>query len=238
MVAMVLDLIESMISPGITTAELDKAAAALIKENGGIPTFKGYAPPGMTPYPGHICASINEEVVHGIPGPRKLKEGDLVSIDCGVTYRGYVGDSARTFIVGETDPASRKLVETCKGSLEAVIELLRPGVCVKDIGRCVQTYVESRGFSVVRDYTGHGIGHEMHLPPQVPNFVGGFYAMQNMPLPAGVVIAVEPMVNAGTYKVKTLRDRWTVVTADSEPSAHFEHTIAIVEGGCEVLTRS
>lgn len=236
-VAEVLDLLGSMIRPDLTTMEMDRAAFDLIIARGGIATFKDYAPPGMIPYPGHICVSINEEVVHGIPGPRKLKEGDLVSVDVGVTYRGFVGDAARTYIVGQAGRRETELVEVCRISLEKVVEIMRPGISVSDISTCVQTYVEQNGFSVVRDYTGHGVGHEMHLSPEVPNFVGSRFSRQNQPLQPGVVLAVEPMVNAGTYKVKTLKDRWTVVTADGQPSAHFEYSIAIVEGGCEVLTK-
>ena len=236
-VAKVLGLMGEMVAPGVTTAELNEAALALIKENNGIPTFLGYTPLGMTPYPGCICASIDEEVVHGIPGPRKLKVGEIISIDVGVTYKGYVGDAARTFPVGNVSEEKQKLLDATRESLEAVQKMMKPGICVRDISWCVQNSVEPNGFSLVRDYTGHGVGHEMHLPPQVPNFVGSRHALQTVPLESGVVLAVEPMVNLGTHKTKTLKDGWTVVTADGKPSAHFENSIAIVDGGCEILTR-
>ncbi|HYF93586.1 MAG TPA: type I methionyl aminopeptidase [Symbiobacteriaceae bacterium] len=217
------------VAPGVTTGELDALAEALIRKAGGIPTFKGYHG-----FPASICASVNEEVVHGIPGKRRLQEGDIIAIDLGVTYKGYVGDSAYTHPVGKVDPEALRLLDVTRTSLEKAIEQCYPGKRLGDIGHAVQSYVESHGFGVVRDFVGHGIGASMHEDPQVPNFgVPG----TGKELRPGMVVAIEPMVNAGTWEVKVLADKWTVITTDRRYSAHFEHTIAITNSGPMVLTR-
>ncbi len=217
------------VAPGITTGELDALAESLIRKAGGIPTFKGYHG-----FPASICASVNDEVVHGIPGKRVLKEGDIIAIDLGVTYKGYVGDSAYTHPVGKVDPEAQRLLEVTRIGLEKAIEQCYPGKRLGDIGHAVQAYVEAQGFSVVRDFVGHGIGSNMHEDPQVPNFgVPG----TGIELKPGMVLAIEPMVNAGTWQVKVLADEWTVVTLDGRYSAHFEHTVAITEDGPVILTR-
>lgn len=217
------------VRPGITTGELDALAESLIRKAGAIPTFKGYGG-----FPASICASVNEEVVHGIPGRRKLREGDIISIDVGVTYKGYVGDSAYTHPVGQISPEAARLLEVTRTSLEKAIEQCYPGKRLGDVGHAVQSYVEAHGFSVVRDFVGHGVGTRMHEDPQVPNYGEPGTGVLLRP---GMVIAVEPMVNAGTWEVRTLRNQWTVVTLDRKYSAHFEHTIAITDDGPVVLTR-
>lgn len=221
--------LRDLIRPGITTAELDAKAEAMIREHGGIPTFKGYSG-----FPASICASINDEVVHGIPGKRVLKEGDVCTIDLGVTYKGYVGDTAYTWPVGAISPDAKKLLDVTSEALERAIEQCQPGKRIGDIGHAVQTYVEANGMSVVRDYVGHGVGAKMHEDPQVPNFgTPGTGAL----LRAGMVLAIEPMVNAGGWQVKVLDDDWTVVTVDGSFSAQFEHTVAITDQGPRILTR-
>jgi methionyl aminopeptidase len=216
--------------PGVTTGELDALAESLIRKAGGVPTFKGYN--GFT---GSICASVNEEVVHGIPGKRKLREGDVIAIDLGVTYKGYVGDSAYTHPVGQIEPEAQRLLDVTRIALDKAIEQCYPGKRLGDIGHAVQSYVEAQRMGVVRDYVGHGVGTKMHEDPQIPNFG---VPDTGVLLKPGMVLAIEPMVNAGTWEVKTLRDKWTVVTADSRFSAHFEHTVAITENGPVILTKS
>jgi methionyl aminopeptidase len=216
--------------PGVSTGELDALAESLIRKAGGVPTFKGYN--GFT---GSICASVNEEVVHGIPGKRKLREGDVIAIDLGVTYRGYVGDSAFTHPVGQVDPEAQRLLDVTRIALDKAIEQCYPGKRLGDIGHAVQSYVEAQRMGVVRDYVGHGVGTKMHEDPQIPNFG---VPDTGILLKPGMVLAIEPMVNAGTWEVKTLRDKWTVVTADTRFSAHFEHTVAITENGPVILTKS
>lgn len=216
------------VQPGVTTAELDALAESLIRKAGGIPTFKGYHG-----FPASICASVNEEVVHGIPGKRKLQEGDVIAIDLGVTYKGYVGDSAYTHPVGKISAEAQNLLDVTRISLEKAIEQCYPGKRLGDIGHAVQSYVEAQGFGVVRDFVGHGIGANMHEDPQVPNFGTPGTGKELRP---GMVLAIEPMVNAGTWEVKVLADKWTVVTADRRYSAHFEHTVAITENGPVILT--
>ncbi len=217
------------VAPGVTTGELDALAESLIRKAGGVPTFKGY-----NGFPASICASVNEEVVHGIPGNRKLKEGDVIAIDLGVTYKGYVGDSAYTHPVGKVAPEALRLLDVTRVSLEKAIEQCYAGKRLGDVGYAVQAYVEANGFGVVRDYVGHGVGAKMHEDPQIPNFgVPGTGAV----LRPGMVLAIEPMVNMGTWEVKTLADKWTVVTADTKFSAHFEHTVAITENGPVILTK-
>lgn len=215
--------------PGVTTGELDALAESLIRKVGGIPTFKGYHG-----FPASICASVNEEVVHGIPGKRKLQQGDVIAIDLGVTYKGYVGDSANTHAVGTISDETQRLLDVTRISLEKAIEQCYPGKRLGDIGHAVQAYAEAHGFGVVRDFVGHGIGASMHEDPQVPNFGTPGTGKELRP---GMVLAIEPMINAGTWQVKVLADKWTVVTADRRYSAHFEHTVAITEQGPVILTK-
>ncbi len=216
------------VKPGITTRELDRLADTLIRKAGGIPTFKGYHG-----FPASICASVNEEVVHGIPADRKLIEGDIIAIDLGVTYKGYVGDSAYTWPVGEVSEEATRLMQVTQESLAKAIAQCHVGKTLGDIGHAVQSHVEAYGFGVVRDYVGHGIGANMHEDPQVQNHGR---PGTGVPLRAGMVLAIEPMVNAGTHQVKVLKDDWTVVTVDGKYSAHFEHTVAIMDNGPEILT--
>ncbi len=220
--------LEALVRPGVTTAELDRWAEALIRERGGKPSFKGYHG-----FPATLCTSLNEEVVHGIPGSRKLRTGDLVSIDVGVCWEGWHGDAARTYPVGDISEASARLLETTRTALQLGIQQARIGNRLSDIGHAVQRHVEASGFSVVRDFVGHGIGRELHEEPQVPNFGPPH---QGVALKAGMVLAIEPMVNAGRYGVHVIRNRWTVVTDDGSRSAHFEHTVAITDTQAEVLT--
>ncbi len=228
MVAEVFEKLRGMIEPGITTKELDQAAEEYILLKGARPAFKGYKG-----FPATLCISINDEVVHGIPGQRRLKEGDIVSLDVGVNYLGYFGDAAITFPVGEVDPEAKRLLEVTEKALYIGIEKARIGNRLFDISYAIQSWVESHGFSVVRDFVGHGIGRELHEEPQIPNFG---MPHQGPRLGKGMVFALEPMVNEGTYEVRVLSDGWTVVTADGKRSAHFEHTIAITDDGAEILS--
>ena len=218
--------------PGVTTAELDAIAEEVIRSHGAIPAFKGY--PGPYPYPATITASINDELVHGIPSKkRKLREGDILSVDCGTIYKGYVGDSAFTMGIGEISPEAQRLLEVTERALYIGIEQMRPGNRVGDVSAAVQRYVESHGFHVTREYTGHGVGREMHEGPSVPNYgTPG----RGVLLRAGMVIALEPMVLIGTPKTRVLPDKWTVASADGSLTAHFEHTVAITEDGPVILT--
>jgi len=216
------------IQPGMRTKDLDALALEVLKQEGAIPSFKGYHG-----YPANICVSVNEQVVHGIPGDTVLREGDIVSVDIGAIVDGYHGDSAWTYPVGEVDDATRELLRVGEGALYAGIEKAQPGNRLSDISHAVQTYVESRGFSVVRDFVGHGIGRSMHEAPQVPNFGPPNRGPRLKP---GMTLAIEPMVNAGGHEVVILSDRWTVVTLDGSLSVHFEHTVAITEDGPQVLT--
>jgi methionyl aminopeptidase len=227
-VAGTLQELAGAVRPGITTIKLDALARQYIQKSGARPAFLGYHG-----FPATICTSLNEEVVHGIPGLRRLKAGDIISIDVGVFYKGYYGDAAATFPVGEVSPLAKRLLEVTRESLYKGIEKAYPGNRLYDISAAIQTYVESRGFSVVRSYVGHGIGSEMHEEPQVPNF--GLPGKGPL-LEAGMVLAIEPMVNAGTWEVETLSDDWTVVTKDRNLSAHFEHTVAIMQDGPDILT--
>ncbi|MDW7651533.1 MAG: type I methionyl aminopeptidase [Bacillota bacterium] len=227
-VAEVLQEMEKAVRPGITTHELDRIAERYIHKAKCIPAFKGYHG-----FPGTICASVNEEVVHGIPSLRRLQEGDLISIDVGAVYQGYYGDAAATFPVGEVDPEALRLIRVTRESLNEAIALVVEGNHLTDISHAVQTYVETNGFSVVRNYVGHGIGNQMHEEPQVPNFGKPGRGPR---LQTGMVLAIEPMVNAGTWQVETLQDNWTVVTLDGKWSAHFEHTVAVGKEEPQVLT--
>ncbi len=230
--ALALQAVREAAKPGVTTAELDAVAEAVIREHGGLPAFKGY--PGPYPYPATITVSINDELVHGIPSPkRKLREGDIVSIDCGTVYKGYVGDSAFTMGIGSISPEAQRLLEVTERALYIGIDKMRPGNRVGDVSAAIQRYVESHGFHVTREYTGHGVGREMHEGPSVPNYgTPGRGVM----LRAGMVIALEPMVLVGTPKTRVLPDKWTVASADGSLTAHFEHTVAITEDGPTILT--
>ncbi|HEY8228065.1 MAG TPA: type I methionyl aminopeptidase [Pyrinomonadaceae bacterium] len=226
----VLSELREMVKPGITTIEIDRAAEKMNRDAGALPTFKGY-----NGFPFSICASVNEQVVHGFPSAYKLKDGDIFSIDCGVTLEGFVGDTATTVPVGKTDDKLLKLISVAEECLELAIEQCWPGKHLGDIGWAVQEHAEANGYSVVRDYVGHGIGRRMHEDPQIPNYgrPGG-----GVKIKAGYIFAIEPMVNKGGHHTKVLSDGWTVVTLDGQPSAHVEHTIAITEEGPEVLTRA
>ncbi len=229
-VALLLQYLASIVRPGVTTAYLDHQAERFIYKHGAVPGFKGYMG-----YPATVCISINDEVVHGIPSPKRvIKEGDIVSIDAGVILKGFYGDAAITVPVGEVPPETRKLLQVTEEALYKGIEAAVVGNRVGDIGYAVQQWVEKHGFSVVRDYTGHGIGRKLHEPPQVPNYGERGKGILLRP---GMTIAIEPMVNAGGFEVETMDDGWTVVTADHSLSAHFEHTIAIMEDGTEILSR-
>ncbi len=227
-VATVLCELESAIRPGVTTKELDELAETTIYKLNAIPAFKGYGG-----FPASICASVNEEVVHGIPSQRVLQEGDIISIDVGAFYEGYCGDAARTFPVGEISPTALELLQVTKEALYQGIAMAKATCRLSDIGHAIQTHVEANGLAVVRQYVGHGIGRKMHEEPQVPNF--GLPG-RGPRLKAGMALAIEPMVNAGQFPVKVLSDNWTVVTQDGSLSAHFEDTVFITEDGNEVLT--
>jgi methionyl aminopeptidase len=227
-VARVLKRLSELVQPGITTRDLDAEAERLIRAVGAVPTFKGYHG-----YPASICASINDEVVHGIPSNRKLREGDIIGIDCGATYHGYVGDAAVTVAVGKISNEVQKLMDVTRESLFKAIEKCRIGNKLGDVCNAVQAYVEPLGYSVVRNFCGHGIGRAMHEDPQVPNYGKPGTGQW---LREGWVLAIEPMVNIGRHDVKVLSDGWTVITLDGRPSAHFEHTVAITEEGPQILT--
>ena len=223
-----LQILQAAVKPGVTTLELDEIAEREIRARGAVPSFKGYRG-----FPATICTSINSEIVHGIPGQRALKGGDLIKLDCGAIVEGYHGDSAVTVPVGEVSQEALKLIETTDRSLQAGIAEAKAGNRIHDIGAAVQTTAEGAGFSVVREYVGHGIGRALHEDPPVPNYGKPGTGLKLEP---GLVIAIEPMVNVGTFETRLLPDGWTVVTADGALSAHFEHTIAITENGPEVLT--
>lgn len=227
-VAHALDLAEELIEPGITTGELDAKIAEFIYSKGAYPAFKGF-----NGYPANICISVDSQVVHGIPGNRALKEGEIVSVDIGVKLDGYYGDAARTFAVGEISEEKKRLLRVTEESLYKGIEAARAGKRLYDISHAIQSHVEAAGFSVVRDLVGHGIGKEMHEPPQIPNYGEPNRGPRLKP---GMVFAIEPMVNLGGYEVYTEDDDWTVVTSDGSPSAHFEHDIVIGEDGAEILS--
>jgi methionyl aminopeptidase len=237
-VAKVLSKLQEAARPGISTAELDRLAERITRESGAQALFKGVVSPyAKKPFPGVICASLNEQVVHGIPSDAvRLKDGDVLSVDYGNRLGGYCGDAAVTIAVGNVSAEKRKLIEVTKQVLDIAIASSRPGVRWSQVAEKMQAYAESAGFSVVEDFVGHGIGTEMHEEPRVPNFVSDELLANDIYLQEGMILAVEPMINIGTHAVHTLKDGWTVVTRDGKCSAHFEHTIAIVKGGCEVLT--
>lgn len=226
--ARALRVVASAVRPGVTTAELDALAEQTIREAGAAPAFKGYHG-----FPATLCTSVNEQVVHGIPASRVLREGEILSVDCGAIVDGYYGDSAMTFPVGEVSDEAKRLMDATRASLEAGIARCVPGMRLYDVSAAVQGVAEHAGFSVVREYVGHGIGRSMHEDPQVPNYGK---AGTGPTLKPGMVLAIEPMINAGRADVRSLDDGWTVVTADGSLSAHFEHTVAITESGPQVLT--
>ncbi|MFH1337207.1 MAG: type I methionyl aminopeptidase [Candidatus Zixiibacteriota bacterium] len=227
--AKTLNLLEKKTRPGMKTKELDQLAEDFIKKQGAHPAFKGYRG-----FPASICVSINEEVVHGIPGERVIEPGQIVSLDVGIFKDGYYADAAETYPVGEVSEEAQRLIRVTRQALEHAIGSLKAGRHLSDLSFAIQSFVEENGFSVVRDLVGHGIGKKMHEEPQIPNF--GLPG-QGVVLKKGMVLAIEPMVNAGTYEISTREDQWTIVTSDGSLSAHFEHTVAVTDNGAEVLTR-
>ena len=229
--ALALDTVRKLIRPGVTTAELDAAAEKVIREHGGFPTFKGY--PGPYPFPATLTVCVNEELVHGIPSKRALKAGDVVSVDCGTTYKGYVADSAFSVGVGEISKDVEKFLKVTEQALYEGINQMHAGNRVGDISAAIQKYVEKHGFHVPREYSGHGVGRQMHEAPQVPNYGK---AGRGLVLRPGMTLAIEPMLLVGTYRTRVLPDQWTVISADSSLTAHYEHTIAVTENGPRILT--
>ncbi|MHC5079726.1 MAG: type I methionyl aminopeptidase [Planctomycetota bacterium] len=228
--------VEAKVAPGVTTQELDWTAEEVIRKAGARAAFKGYLPAQAPyPFPAATCISVNEEVVHGIPSSRKLKEGDVVSVDIGVRLRNYYGDAARTFPVGRLAPEVERQLQVGRGALDLVIEMVRPGIRLRAVSGAIQEYVESKGFQVVKQFVGHGIGRQLHEPPQIPNYVTPSFDM-NLVLRQGMALAFEPMVNAGTGDVVNRGGDWPVTTRDGKISVHFEDTILVAEDGAEVLT--
>jgi methionyl aminopeptidase len=227
-VGTVLDILSRQLKPGMKTKELDAIAAGEVEKLGGKPSFKGYHG-----FPANLCVSVNDEIVHGIPGERVLREGDIVSLDLGAIYRGFHGDGAVTVGVGEVTLKAKELMKATVGALKAGIAAARPGARLGDISAAIQGYAEGKGYSVVREYTGHGIGRNMHEEPQIPNFGP---AGMGLVLKKGMALALEPMVNIGDWRTRVAGDQWTVLTADGSLSAHFEHTIAITGEEAEILT--
>lgn len=230
-----LQIIKRNTVPGVTTKELDRIAEEHIVKNNAIPSFKGYDLdiPGVEPFPASICASINEQVVHGIPSLKQLKDGDIISIDVGVYFNGYHADAARTFAVGKISADAQRLIDETRQSFFEGLKQMVIGNHIRDIGSAIQIHAESKGYSVVRDFVGHGIGREMHELPEIPNYAT---KRRGVKLENGMTIAVEPMINAGDYSVKLLDNNWTVVTTDGSLSAHYENTVAITESGPLILT--
>jgi len=238
-VCRVLDRTAELVKPGVTTAELNEEAERIIAEAGGIALFKGVThPQAKFAFPAALCTSVNEEVVHGVPGDRRLRRGDVLSVDCGVKLKGYCGDAARTFAVGRIDPEAQRLLEVTRETLELAVAEMRPNRHWSEVARLMQRHVEQAGFSVVRDFVGHGIGQEMHEEPKVANYFNRSQAKHDFEMKPGMVLAVEPMVNAGGAAVE-YEDAtgWPVVTKDRKWSAHFEHSIAITADGVRVLTK-
>ncbi len=233
-VALALQAVRENIAPGVTTAELDAIAEEVIRSHGAIPTFQGVTQHGgQVPFPATITASINDELVHGIPGPRRLSEGDILSVDCGATYKGFIGDAAFSAAVGPISPEAKRLMEVTEQSLQVGVSAMRPGNRTGDVSAAIQRHVEKNGFGVVREYTGHGVGRTMWEQPQVPNYGTPGRGPQLRP---GMTIALEPMVSQGDPGTKVQPDQWTVVTRDGKLCAHFEHTVAVTEDGPMVLT--
>ncbi|MFA5794114.1 MAG: type I methionyl aminopeptidase [Candidatus Brocadiia bacterium] len=223
--------IKKAVGPEIKTIVFDRIAEDYIKSHNAQPAFKGYRG-----FPANICVSVNEEIVHGIPDERRIKEGDIVSIDIGVEYKNYYADAAVTLEVGRVSPAARKLVEVTRQSLEKAVAVVRPGAKLSEISSAVQRCAETNGFSVVRDLVGHGVGQELHEDPQIPNYIEPDEGRKDIILKKGMTLAIEPMLTEKSYEIETLSNGWTVVTKDRKLSAHFEHTVAVVEGGCRILT--
>ena len=233
-VAEILLELRELVKPGITTLELDRFAEKAIAQRGVVSSFKGYDPHGLPKYPAVLCVSVNDEIVHGIPGPRELEEGDIVGLDFGVSVDGFHGDSAVTVPVGSVSSESQKLIDVTRDALSCGIDQMVPGRRLSDIGHAIQNRVEPEGFSVVRVFAGHGVGEKLHEPPWIPNYGKPGRGPRLMP---GMVFAIEPMVDMGRSDVRMLDDEWTAVTADGSLSAHFEHTILISDDGPEPLTR-
>ena len=230
--------LKELAQPGISTGELDRVAARMAKEAGSVALFKGVrSPHARVPFPGAICASVNDEVVHGIPSDKTiLKEGDVLSVDYGIELNGYCGDSARTLAIGKVSDENRHLMDVTEEVLEIAIAECRPGVLWSQVAAKMGRRAKEAGLGVVKDFVGHGIGTQMHEDPRVPNYVSRELLNNDIMLAEGLVLAIEPMLNAGTASVKTLSNGWTVVTADKRASAHFEHTVAMTGSGCQVLT--
>lgn len=226
--AHILDMMQDVIQPGITTAEIDRIAEKEIRKYNMIPAFKGYGG-----FPAAVCTSVNEQIVHGIPSNRKLKEGDIISLDTGTIYKGYYSDAARTYPVGEISPEAEKLIRVTKESFFEGLKFCKPGYRLGDVSNAIQTHVERNGFSVVKDFVGHGIGNKMHEAPQIPNYGS---AGRGPRLAPGMTLAIEPMVNQGTDRMKVLDDEWTAVSLDGSLSAHYENTVVITDGEPEILT--
>ena len=232
--ANLLNHLEPMVQPGITTKALDEEAARFMKAHGAISATLGYAPPNHPPYTGSVCTSVNEVVCHGIPNSKQiLKEGDIINIDVTPILDGYHGDTSRTFLVGNVSAEARKLVDVTREAMMRGIAEVKPGGKIGDIGAAIQEYAEANGFSVVRDMVGHGVGRLFHTEPQVPHYGKRGTGLK---LRQGMVFTIEPMLNQGTYNLKFLKDGWTVITKDRKLSAQFEHTVAVTEGGVEILT--
>ncbi len=229
--ALALAEVRKNIRPGVTTAKLDKIAETLIRDHGATPAFLNY--PGPFPYPATLNTSINEEMVHGIPGKRELKDGDIFSVDCGTVYKGFVGDSAFTVGIGKISKAAQKLIDVTEEALRLGIEKMRAGNHIGDVSSVIQEWVEGNGYHVPREYSGHGVGRQMHEGPQMPNYGT---AGTGLLLKPGITIALEPMVLVGTHRTKVLKDQWTVASADGSLTAHFEHTVAVTEGDPLILT--
>ena len=237
-VADVLSKVREAAQPGVSTGELDELAISMAKSAGAATLFKGVESPyAKQPFPGAICASINEQIVHGIPSRKTIvREGDILSVDFGVKLNGYCGDAAVTIAIGNISPEKRKLMDVTSRLLDIAVEKCAPGVKWSEVAGAMEAEAKAAGFSVIKDYVGHGIGTEIHEDPKLPNFVSKELLRNDLVLKEGMILAVEPMVNIGSSAVRTLRDGWTVVAKDGKSSAHFEHTIAIVEGGSDVLT--
>jgi len=235
LIAEVREAVREMIAPGVTTLELNEAAAKMMQDAGARPAFLGYQPSGMTPFPFVICASVNEQVVHGFSNEKPLREGDILSVDMAAFYNGFVGDTAMTVPIGKVSDEVEQLIRVTEECLAIGIEQCCPNNRVGDIGAAVQQHAEKYGYGIVRDYTGHGIGRSMHEAPQIANY--GRKGTKEK-IRAGYCFAIEPMLNMGTHETKTLDDKWTVITADGKPSAHCEHTIAVTPEGPEILTLS
>jgi methionyl aminopeptidase len=230
-------LVREMVAPGVTTGEIDKVVADLFEKHGATPLFLGVkGGQGVPPFPAVCCISVNEQVVHGIPGNRKLQVGDIVKVDTGCRLNGWCGDSAWSYAVGEIDPLKKRLMQIGEANLMVAIRELATAKRWSDVARSMEKHVHQAGFSIVENFVGHGIGREMHEEPQVPNFCGKDMAKHDFRIGPGIVLAIEPMVNAGGKDVRVLNDKWTVETRDRKPSVHFEHTVAITETGPRILT--